>query len=187
MLRRSPGTERGNRKNVVLFVLESWTARHVGALGGPSDTTPFFDGLAREGALFDHFFANGLRTPEGIFSILCSFPNQPLRRILGRASSYLVRWRTLSEILAEVGWHLVDDGLTGARPLLCAPAVDPACRADTWRESPAIGETLKARLRAYLSLSQTLMYRDRVYPRRATLAFEDQRVRGDPVGDAPQW
>ena len=34
LLRRSPGTEQGNRKNVVLFILESWTARDVGALGG---------------------------------------------------------------------------------------------------------------------------------------------------------
>jgi phosphoglycerol transferase MdoB-like AlkP superfamily enzyme len=90
----------------VLFILESWTARHVGVLGGRS-MTPFFDGLSRQGAFFDQFFANGLRTPEGMFSILSSFPNQPLRRILGRASSYLVRWRTMSEILAEVGYDTI--------------------------------------------------------------------------------
>src|SRR5262249_3480724 len=107
LLRRSAGMELGNRKNIVLFILESWTARHVGVMGGRSDTTPFFDALAQRGALFDQFFANGLRTPEGMFSILCSFPNQPLRRILGRASSYLVRWRSLSEILAEVGYDTI--------------------------------------------------------------------------------
>ncbi len=107
VLRTSPGTERGNRKNVVIFVLESWTARHVGALGGRPDVTPFFDALTRQGAFFDHFFANGLRTPEGMFSILCSFPNQPRRRILGRESSYLVRWRPLSEVLAEVGYDTI--------------------------------------------------------------------------------
>jgi len=107
LLRTSPGTERGNGKNVVLFVLESWPARHVGALGGRPDVTPFFDALTRQGAFFDHFFANGLRTPEGMFSILCSFPNQPKRRVLGRESSYLVRWRPLSEILAEVGYGTI--------------------------------------------------------------------------------
>ena len=50
LLRRSPGTEQGNRKNVVLFILESWTARHVGALGGRPDVTPFFDALAGAGS-----------------------------------------------------------------------------------------------------------------------------------------
>jgi hypothetical protein len=86
-----------------------------------------------------------------------------------------IRWRDRR--------YLVDDGLAGARPLLCEPPVDPACRADTWPENADVGETLKARLRAYLSLSQTLMYRDRVFPRRATWAHEDQRNRGDRVGD----
>ena len=42
-----------------------------------------------------------------MFSILCSFPNQPQRRVLGRASSYLVRWRPVSDILAEVGYDTI--------------------------------------------------------------------------------
>ena len=107
LLRSSPGTEQGNRKNIVIFILESWTGRNVGVLGGSPKTTPFFDGLARQGAFFDRFYANGLRTQTGIFSILCSFPDQPLMRVLHGARAYLVRWRALSEILAEAGYDTV--------------------------------------------------------------------------------
>jgi len=107
LLRSSVGIEQGNRKNVVIFILESWTARNVGVLGGSPKVTPFFDGIARQGAFFDHFYANGTRTQEGIFSTLCSFRDQPLVPVLHRPSSYLVHWRTLSQILAEVGYNTI--------------------------------------------------------------------------------
>ena len=107
MLRSSPGSEQGNRKNVVIFILEGWPARNVGVLGGLPRTTPFFDSIARQGALFDHFYANGTRTQAGIFSILSSFPDQPITRVLHRPSAYRVRWRTLSEILAEVNYNTI--------------------------------------------------------------------------------
>jgi glucan phosphoethanolaminetransferase (alkaline phosphatase superfamily) len=107
MLRSSPGSEQGNRKNVVIFILEGWTARNVGILGGSPKATPFFDSIGRQGAFFDHFYANGTRTQAGIFSILSSFPDQPVTRVLHRPSAYRVRWRTLSEILAEVNYTTI--------------------------------------------------------------------------------
>jgi len=105
LLRTSPGTDRGNRKNVVLFLLESWSAKEIGCLGGKKHVTPVFDGLAQEGLLFTNFFANGVRTSEGICSILCSFPNPPGKPILHRPISHQTRWRPISQILAEVGYH----------------------------------------------------------------------------------
>ena len=105
LLRMSQGVEGGNRKNIVIFILESWSGKDIGSLGSGNDVTPFFDGLARQGTLFTDFFATGIRTPEGIFSVLCSFPNQPLIPIMDRPVVYQTRWRPLSQILAETGYQ----------------------------------------------------------------------------------
>ena len=105
LLRISQGTEGGNRKNVVIFILESWSGKDIGCLGSGSNVTPFFDGLSRDGMLFTNFFATGIRTPEGMLSVLCSFPNQPLKPIMDRPAVYQTRWRPLSQILAETGYQ----------------------------------------------------------------------------------
>lgn len=106
LLRESSGTPQGNGLNVVLFVLESWSATDMGCLGGTEpNITPVFDQLATEGAFFKQAFATGLRTSEGMFSILCSFPNQPFRPILKRAGVLQNHWRALSGILDEAGYR----------------------------------------------------------------------------------
>ena len=107
LLRASQGTDQGNRKNVVIFFLESWSGKDVGCLGSKAGATPFFDDLARKGLLFTRFYATGIRTPEGVFSTLCSFPNQPHRPIMGWPLIYQTHWRSISQILAEAGYHNV--------------------------------------------------------------------------------
>ena len=107
LLRVSPGTPTGNRKNVVLFILESWSAKDVTCLGGRPGVTPVFDDLARDGRLFTNFHANGVRTAEGIFATTCSFPNQPVRRVLNRPVGWQTRWRSLGEVLDDAGYRTV--------------------------------------------------------------------------------
>ncbi|MDH7500832.1 MAG: LTA synthase family protein, partial [candidate division NC10 bacterium] len=105
-LRRfSSESEGGNRKNLVIFLLESWSAKDLGCLGGKAGVTPFFDGLAQKGLLFRNFFATGIRTPEALISVLYSFPNQPVRPIMGRSAIYQTHWRSLSQILSEAGYR----------------------------------------------------------------------------------
>ena len=101
LLRRSPGVADGNRKNVVLFILESWSGKDVAGLGGEAAITPTFARLSAEGLLFTKFYSSGIRTAEGIFSILQSFPNQPQHPVLDRKLAAQVRWRSLGEILGE--------------------------------------------------------------------------------------
>jgi phosphoglycerol transferase MdoB-like AlkP superfamily enzyme len=64
-------------RNVVVILMESFAGRHVGALGGTGDITPYFDKLAGEGTLFTRFFANGTHTHQGTFATLACFPNLP--------------------------------------------------------------------------------------------------------------
>jgi len=63
--------------NVVVILMESFSGRHVGALGAPGGVTPDFDALSRKGILFERAFSNGTHTHQGVFASLASFPNLP--------------------------------------------------------------------------------------------------------------
>lgn len=63
--------------NVVLVIMESFSARFVGAVGAPQDFTPQFNKLCAEGVLFRRAFSSGTHTHQGVFSTTLSFPNLP--------------------------------------------------------------------------------------------------------------
>jgi len=71
-----------NRPNVVLIVLESFSADAIACLGGEKGITPLFDSLAKDGLLFTNAYATGFRTDQGIVAILSSFPAQPRTSII---------------------------------------------------------------------------------------------------------
>lgn len=64
-------------KNVVVILMESFAGHSVGALGAEGNITPYFDRLAQEGLLFDHFFSSGTHTHQGMFATMGCFPNLP--------------------------------------------------------------------------------------------------------------
>lgn len=70
------------RPNVILFILESFTADVIEPLGGRPDIAPNLNKLCKEGILFDNFYASGDRTDKGLISILSGYPAQPLTSII---------------------------------------------------------------------------------------------------------
>jgi phosphoglycerol transferase MdoB-like AlkP superfamily enzyme len=70
------------RPNVILIILESFTSRIIEPLGGESGVTPNINQLAKEGILFDRFYASGDRTDKGIISLLSGYPAQPQTSII---------------------------------------------------------------------------------------------------------
>jgi hypothetical protein len=68
----------------------------------------------------------------------------------------------------EVRWldskYLLNDTLADRPPLLFDLIKDPNCNVDLWRHRRETGEFLRTKLRAYISLSQTLLRQNRVYP-----------------------
>lgn len=70
------------RPNIVIIMLESWTADVVKELGGDTATTPCFDTLRRHGLLFTHAYAGGERTDQGLAAIISGFPSQPNHSII---------------------------------------------------------------------------------------------------------
>jgi len=106
ILRRTSQAESqiGFKPNIILVVMESWTALHTGVLGSIRELTPNFDSLASKGLLFINFYASGTRTNYGLPAVLCSFPSLPGRSVMKR---YHARhpFRALSEILHERGYY----------------------------------------------------------------------------------
>ncbi len=70
------------KPNIIVIVLESFTAKIIQPLGGLENITPNFNRLAHEGILFDNFYASGDRTDKGIVAILSGYPAQPVTSII---------------------------------------------------------------------------------------------------------
>jgi len=71
-----------NRPNIILIVLESYTADLLTSLGGEKNISPNLDSLCSQGILFTDIYSSGFRTDQGIVSILSGFPSQPDRSII---------------------------------------------------------------------------------------------------------
>lgn len=71
-----------DRPNVLLVLLESWTADIIEPLGGDSGVAPQFTKLAANGLLFTNFYSTGFRTEQGLCALLSAFPSQPKTTII---------------------------------------------------------------------------------------------------------
>lgn len=70
------------RPNILIMVMESFTAKAVGCVGGMKGVTPNLDSLAHTGVLFSNCYANGDRSDKGLVCILSGYPAQPTTSIV---------------------------------------------------------------------------------------------------------
>ena len=87
------------RPNILIILLESFSANVVGAVGGDSIVTPNLNRLAREGILFTNMYANSFRTDRGIVSVLNGYLAQPTTSIM----KYPAKSQTLPSIAKSLG------------------------------------------------------------------------------------
>ncbi len=71
-----------SKPNVILIIVESFTADVLEPLGGVPNICPRLNALCSEGILFDNFYSSGDRTDKGIVSILSAYPAQPNSSII---------------------------------------------------------------------------------------------------------
>lgn len=79
---RSPQITDTARPNVVFIILESFTAKWIGHLGGVNGVTPGLDRIAGEGLTFTNIYATGDRSEKGQIGILAGYPNQAITSII---------------------------------------------------------------------------------------------------------
>jgi phosphoglycerol transferase MdoB-like AlkP superfamily enzyme len=92
------------RPNIILIILESFTADVVESLGGMAGVAPNLSALSRQGVLFTNFYASGDRTDKGLISILSGYPAQPLTSII-KDPSKTQRLPYLNHYMLGLGYH----------------------------------------------------------------------------------
>ncbi|MEP7079933.1 MAG: sulfatase-like hydrolase/transferase [Ginsengibacter sp.] len=70
------------RPNIIIIILESFTAKWVGSLGAKEGATPQLDSIAKDGLLFTNIYASGDRSEKGQVAILSAYPNQAINSII---------------------------------------------------------------------------------------------------------
>ena len=91
-----------SKPNVVLVIIESFTADLTQTLGNETGITPHFDTLMHKGILFDRVYASGNRTDKGIIASLAGFPTL--------ASGSVVKWPEKMQKLPAISQSLYKNG-----------------------------------------------------------------------------
>jgi len=97
----------GQPLNVVVILMESFSARFTGALGSPAGLTPEFDRLAEQGILFERAFSSGTHTHQGVYATLASFPNVPGYEYLMKLMEANQEFSGLPSLLHRQGYRSV--------------------------------------------------------------------------------
>lgn len=92
------------RPNIVLLILESYSADLIESLGGEPGITPEFRRLEKEGVLLTKIYASGMRSEQGMASIFAGFPAHPLSCSVIQPDKYHAL-PSLPAILKEQGYH----------------------------------------------------------------------------------
>ncbi len=96
--------EKVPQKNVVIFILESFSPEFIGLFDSTADYTPFLDSIARAGVWFKQCYANGRVSQQAVPSILAGLPNLMDESIL--TSPYQVdQFFSLPDYLKKYGYH----------------------------------------------------------------------------------
>lgn len=90
------------RPNVVIFILESFTADLTKTLGNEDGITPKFDSLINDGLLFSQIYSAGNRTDKGLIGTLTGFPT------LGTGS--IVKWPEKMQKIPAISQKLLQNG-----------------------------------------------------------------------------
>lgn len=93
-----------DRPNVVLIILESWSADLIESLGGKSGITPEFHKLEEKGILFTNLYATGPRSEQAMGSIFAGFPAHPISSVTVQPEKF-AKLNTITKTLINQGYH----------------------------------------------------------------------------------
>lgn len=91
------------KPNIVILLLESWSADCIKSLGGYDSITPHFDALAKEGILFTNVFGSGGLSDQGISAVLSAQPALPEVIVVNQPDKF-VKLPSISSDLKKKGY-----------------------------------------------------------------------------------
>lgn len=92
------------KPNVIFIILESFTAKLVGSMGGTPGVTPQLDSIAANGLLFTNIYAAGDRSEKGQSAILSGYPNQAIHSIV-KTPTKTMELPSLCQALSQAGYY----------------------------------------------------------------------------------
>lgn len=92
------------KPDILLIILEGWTADVVKFTGGQADVTPHFNKLAEEGLVYENFYANGNRTDKGLAAIISGEPALAYSSIINKIEKFTTL-PALPKSLAQLGYQ----------------------------------------------------------------------------------
>lgn len=93
-----------NRPNILIILLESFSANVIEAVGGETGITPNLNRLSKEGVTFTNMYANSFRTDRGIVAVLNGYLAQPTTSIM--------KYPAKSQTLPSIAKSLNEQGYT---------------------------------------------------------------------------
>lgn len=76
------------KPNIVLIIMESWSADLIFTPEDEKEVTPRFHELMKDGVYFDNIYATGPRSEQGMASIFSGFPAHPISSITVQPDKY---------------------------------------------------------------------------------------------------
>ena len=93
-----------DRPNVILIIIESFTAELIESLGGEQGITPNMTYLSKNGLLFTNIYAAAGRTDKGLVATLSGFPSQAIRSIM-KLNDKQEKLPGIAQELGAKGYH----------------------------------------------------------------------------------
>ncbi len=90
--------------NIIFIIMESFTAKFVGCLGGEPGVTPNLDKIASNGLLFTNIYAAGDRSEKGQVAVLSGYPNQAITSII-KTPVKTEKLPAITKSLKNAGYH----------------------------------------------------------------------------------
>jgi len=90
--------------NVMMIILEGFSADLIESLGGEKGITPCFHSLEKQGILFTDIYSSGSRSEQGMAAIFGGFPSTPLAQI-ARQPDKFIKLPSLTQKLIDDGYY----------------------------------------------------------------------------------
>ena len=92
------------KPNIVVVLLESWSADLIESLGGETGITPNFKELEKDGLLFTNIYASANRSQHAMSSLYGGLPGMPVTTITNHPDKYYAV-PSLVKKMDSVGYH----------------------------------------------------------------------------------
>jgi phosphoglycerol transferase MdoB-like AlkP superfamily enzyme len=89
------------KPNIVILLMESWTADLIESLGGEPGITPQFRLLEKEGLLFDNVLSSGSRSEQAMAAVFSGFPAHAVSSVTVQPDKY----QNLPSLVKQLNTH----------------------------------------------------------------------------------